>query len=55
MAARSCGAGQVLAVQPARTDRETHPRALAKLRWRIEHDYREVKTGLGLHHYEGRT
>lgn len=28
---------------------------LAKLRWRIEHDYREVKTGLGLHHYEGRT
>lgn len=27
----------------------------AKLRWRIEHDYREVKTGLGLHHYEGRT
>jgi SRSO17 transposase len=28
---------------------------LAKLRWRIEHDYREVKTGLGLDHYEGRT
>lgn len=27
----------------------------AKLRWRIEHDYRELKTGLGLHHYEGRT
>jgi len=27
----------------------------AKLRWRIEHDSREVKTGLGLHHYEGRT
>ena len=27
----------------------------AKLRWRIEHDYREVKTGLGLDHYEGRT
>ncbi|GGN46282.1 SRSO17 transposase [Actinoplanes campanulatus] len=28
---------------------------LAKLRWRIEHDYREVKTGLGLDHYEGHT
>lgn len=27
----------------------------AKLRWRIEHDYRELKTGLGLDHYEGRT
>ena len=27
----------------------------AKPRWRIEHDYREVKTGLGLDHYEGRT
>ena len=27
----------------------------AKLRWRIEHDYREVKTGLGLDHYEGRS
>jgi SRSO17 transposase len=28
---------------------------LAKLRWRIEHDYRELKTGLGLGHFEGRT
>jgi SRSO17 transposase len=27
----------------------------AKIRWRIEHDYRELKTGLGLHHFEGRT
>lgn len=26
----------------------------AKLRWRVEHDYRELKTGLGLAHYEGR-
>lgn len=25
-----------------------------KLRWRIEHDYRELKTGLGLDHFEGR-
>jgi SRSO17 transposase len=38
--------------------RQTAKRTLvrqAKLRWRIEHDYREVKTGLGLHHFEGRT
>ncbi|MFF7247400.1 IS701 family transposase [Embleya sp. NPDC008237] len=28
---------------------------LAKMRWRIEHDYRELKHGLGLDHYEGRT
>jgi len=28
---------------------------LAKIRWRIEHDYRELKTGLGLAHFEGRT
>jgi SRSO17 transposase len=25
-----------------------------KQRWRVEHDYRELKTGLGLDHYEGR-
>ena len=28
---------------------------LAKIRWRIEHDYRELKVGLGLDHFEGRT
>jgi SRSO17 transposase len=39
---------------PATTPKRTLIR-LAKLRWRIEHDYREVKTGLGLDHYEGRT
>jgi SRSO17 transposase len=27
----------------------------AKLRWRIEHDYREMKQALGLAHFEGRT
>ncbi|MET8082089.1 transposase [Streptomyces sp. NPDC005303] len=27
----------------------------AKMRWRIEHDYRELKQGLGLDHFEGRT
>ncbi|MBB4941772.1 SRSO17 transposase [Streptosporangium album] len=28
---------------------------LAKIRWRIEHDYRELNTGLGLKHFEGRS
>lgn len=28
---------------------------VAKIRWRIEHDYRELKHSLGLDHYEGRT
>lgn len=28
---------------------------LGKIRWRIEHDYREVKEALGLDHFEGRT
>ncbi len=28
---------------------------MAKIRWRIEHDYRELKHGLGLDHFEGRT
>lgn len=39
---------------PATTSRATLVR-LAKLRWRIENDYRELKDGLGLDHYEGRT
>jgi SRSO17 transposase len=29
--------------------------AYAMLRWRVEHDYRELKQCLGLDHYEGRT
>ncbi|MFI2780001.1 transposase [Streptomyces sp. ALB3] len=45
----------VLALQPARE----HPLPVlvrtAKLRWRIEHDYREMKQALGLAHFEGRT
>nr|WP_281072864.1 IS701 family transposase [Pseudonocardia parietis] len=37
---------------------DTGPRELvqlAKIRWRIEHDYRELKDGLGLDHFEGRS
>jgi SRSO17 transposase len=29
--------------------------ALAKLRWRVEQDYRELKDALGLDHFEGRS
>jgi SRSO17 transposase len=32
-----------------------HLARLAKIRWRIEHDYRELKHGLGLDHFEGRS
>jgi SRSO17 transposase len=39
---------------PATTPIRTLVRT-AKMRWRIEHDYRELKTGLGLAHFEGRT
>ena len=39
---------------PADT-RLRHLVRLAKMRWRIEHDYREMKHGLGLDHFEGRT
>jgi SRSO17 transposase len=27
----------------------------AKLRWRVEHDYRELKTGLDIDHFEGQS
>lgn len=39
---------------PAQTPIVTLVR-LAKLRWRVEHDYRELKQCVGLDHYEGRT
>jgi len=28
---------------------------VGKVRWRVEHDYRELKSGLGLDHFEGRS
>lgn len=39
---------------PADTPLPTLVRA-AKLRWRVEHDYRELKQCVGLDHYEGRS
>jgi SRSO17 transposase len=43
-----------LSTLPVTTSLKTLVR-LAKIRWRIEHDYRELKTGLGLDHFEGRS
>lgn len=43
-----------LSTLPADTDVAELVR-LGKIRWRIEHDYRELKHGLGLDHFEGRT
>ena len=47
-------AGYWLSTLPEDTAIEELAR-LAKIRWRIEHDYRELKTGLGLDHFEGRS
>jgi SRSO17 transposase len=47
-------AGYWLSTLPEDTPLEQLVR-LAKIRWRIEHDYRELKTGLGLGHFEGRS
>jgi SRSO17 transposase len=46
--------GYWLSTLPESTPLKTLVR-LAKIRWRIEHDYRELKTGLGLDHFEGRS
>jgi SRSO17 transposase len=46
--------GYWLSTLPAGTPLEELVR-LAKIRWRIEHDYRELKHGLGLDHFEGRS
>jgi SRSO17 transposase len=43
-----------LSTMPPNTPLKTLVR-LAKIRWRIEHDYRELKHGLGLDHFEGRS
>jgi SRSO17 transposase len=55
MASGRARAGHLLARDPARD----HPRqqlvGLAKLRWRVEHDDRELQDALGLDHFAGRS
>jgi len=48
------GADEILAVEPAGAISLRQLVATAKLRWRIERDYQELKQELGLGHYEGR-
>ncbi len=55
MARRRTRAGSVLALQPPADTPLTTLVRLTKLRWRIEHEYREMKQALGLAHFEGRT
>jgi SRSO17 transposase len=45
----------LLAVQPAREGPRERLARLARLRWTIELDYRQLKGELGLDHYEGRS
>jgi hypothetical protein len=47
--------GQELGLRPAADIPARDLVRLAKLRWRIEHDYRELKTTLGLDRFEGRS
>ena len=52
----SRGADRLLALQPARRHaRRERLARLARLRWTIELDYRQLKGELGLDHYEGRS
>lgn len=44
----------LLGEHPVQADPQTQLIQASKQHWRIEHDYREVKTGFGLEHYEGR-
>ena len=54
MASGRIRAHEVLALDPAGADPLAELVRLAKLRWRIERDYQELKDELGLDHFEGR-
>ena len=56
VAGQSRRTDQVLALEPARpTHRSNSSCGSAKMRFRIEQDYRELKDALGLDHFEGRS
>jgi SRSO17 transposase len=54
MARRRERADQILALDPSRRHRLRSSVDIAKLRWRIERDYQELKQEVGLGHFEGR-
>src|SRR5277367_6767877 len=47
-------ADQILALDLARRHSDRSSRRYPKLRWRIQRDYEELKSELGLAHFEGR-
>ena len=55
MARRRGRAERLLALQPAPSTTHGALARLARLRWTIELDYRQLKGELGLDHYEGRS
>ena len=56
MARRPRAADRLLDLQPARPTPSPNTLArLARLRWKIELDYKQLKGELGLDHYEGRS
>ena len=54
MAQRRGRAHEILALDAAQADLAAPPVDVAKMRWRIERDYQELKQEIGLGHYEGR-
>ena len=55
MAPRQARADRLLDLQPPRSTKPGRLARLARLRWKIELDYRQLKGQLGLDHYEGRS
>jgi hypothetical protein len=54
MAREGTGTGKILALQPWAAVSLEELAETAKLRWRVERDYQELKQGICLGHFEGR-
>jgi SRSO17 transposase len=55
MAQGQGSADRLLALEPSRRHQARRLARLARLRWKIELDYKQLKGELGLDHYEGRS